>query len=192
VIGMIARFHPMKNHALFLDVAARVARTFPRLVVVMAGTDIDERNRELLTAVESRGLRDRVRLVGEVPHTAPLLNLFDIACLTSSWGEGFPNILGEALLCAKPCVATDVGDAPVVVGESGAIVPVERADLFAESVCRLLEMSATERMNLGRTARERVIGCYGIDTVARRYSAKYESVLTRPPTTNLPLRKSGL
>jgi glycosyltransferase involved in cell wall biosynthesis len=178
VIGLIARYHPMKDHALFVRAAARVAQEFPSLVVVMAGTGVDERNGVLWDTIRAHGLSSRVRLLGELADPAPVLNMLDVVCLTSSWGEGFPNVLGEAMLCGKPCVTTDVGDAPVVVGESGAVVPVGQADLFAERVCELLRLSQTSRAELGDRARARMIRSYGIEAVARKYSDLYESVPT--------------
>jgi glycosyltransferase involved in cell wall biosynthesis len=175
VIGLIARFHPTKNHAMFLDVAARVAAQFPKLVVVMAGTGVDATNPVLMEAIRSRGLGERTKLLGEVADTAEVLNLLDIVCLTSG-GESFPNVLGEALLCGKPCVATDVGDAPLIVGEGGAVVPVARPDLFADAVCRLLGMPKSQRENLGNVARERIVRCYGLEAVAKQYDQLYASV----------------
>jgi glycosyltransferase involved in cell wall biosynthesis len=175
-IGLVARFHPTKNHAMFLDVAVRVAQVFPDLVVIMAGTDVAETNRPFMEAIRARGLEGRVRLLGELSDTAGVLNAVDVACLTSH-GESFPNVLGEALLCARPCVATDVGDASVIVADSGTVVPVGSPDPFAEAVCRLLRMPKSERENMGRRARERIIRDYSLEAVSRRYEALYMSVL---------------
>ena len=174
-IGLIARFHPTKNHAMFLDAVARVAVEFPTLVVIMAGTGVDPSNRILMDAIRSRGLDGRVRLLGEVADSSAVLNVLDVACLTSG-GESFPNVLGEALLCGKPCVTTDVGDARVIIGECGAVAPTNRPDLFADAVCRLLRMSNEAREDLGRVARERIIRCYGLGVVAEQYDRLYTSV----------------
>lgn len=175
-MGLIARYHPTKNHSLFLRAAALVAERIPNMVAVMAGTSVDEQNQPLMAEIRSRGLLGRVRLLGEVRNTAPLLNALDVACL-SSWGESFPNVLGEALLCGRPCVTTDVGDAAALVGNEGAVVPVDRPDLFADAVCRFLGMAEQERIELGRSARERISRLYGIKAVSRMYGELYKSVL---------------
>jgi glycosyltransferase involved in cell wall biosynthesis len=181
-IGLIARFHPTKNHVMFIEVAARVAAEFPDLVVVLAGSGVDAGNRVLMEAIRSCGLAGRVKLLGEIADTVGLMNALDVVCLTSG-GESFPNVLGEALLCGKPCVSTDVGEAPAIVGTDGAVVPVERADLFSDRVCRLLAMPDDERMNVAKSARERVLRKYGLAAVARQYGELYASVMAGARTS---------
>jgi glycosyltransferase involved in cell wall biosynthesis len=107
---------------------------------------------------------------------AALLAGLDVCALSSSRSEGFPNVVGEALACAVPCVVTDSGDAAAVLGAAGEVVPPGDPAAFAAAVRRVLELAPEERALLGRAGRERVMREYSIDAVARRYEALYEEV----------------
>ena len=66
------------------------------------------------------------------------LNALDIATLCSI-SEGFPNAVGEAMACAKPCVVTDVGDCSYLVGDTGLVVPSRDPEALAAAWSKLLE-----------------------------------------------------
>ena len=69
----------------------------------------------------AQGLGGRIRLLGERPDLETLYPAFDIATLSSAFGEAFPNVVGEAMACAVPCVATDIGDIAAVIGDCGVV-----------------------------------------------------------------------
>ena len=123
VIGLIARNHPMKDPGnLVRAVALLQARGRPVHLVVV-GNRLDERNQELCALVRESGIGAHVSLLGERTDVPALVAGFDIAALCSAWGEGFPNVLGEAMASGVPCVATDIGDCGWVLGPHGILVP---------------------------------------------------------------------
>lgn len=151
LIGLIARYHPMKDHANFLAAAARLALRYPGAHFVLAGTDVDTRDQTLTKAIAAAGLEGRVHLLGERADVAALTAGLDIA--SSSWGEAFPNVLGEAMSCGVPCVATGVGDAAAIVGDTGRIVPPRDPEALAAAWADLVELGGNERRRLGERAR---------------------------------------
>jgi glycosyltransferase involved in cell wall biosynthesis len=101
---------------------------------------------------------------------------FDIAVSSSSWGEAFPNVLGEAMACGVPCVVTDVGDSAYIVGDTGRVVPSGDMAGFAGAINDLLSMPEQPRLDLGVRARKRVAENFEIGQVVRRYESFYEGL----------------
>jgi glycosyltransferase involved in cell wall biosynthesis len=175
VVGMVARFHPMKDHANFLASMARLLPDDPLLHVVLAGTGVVASNRAFARLLPSERWGARIHALGEESDVASLLAGLDV-CALSSRSEGFPNVVGEALACAVPCVVTDFGDAAEVLGEAGEVVAPGDPLAFALAVRRLLDLKPEVRVELGHAGRERILRDYAIESVARRYEALYEEV----------------
>jgi glycosyltransferase involved in cell wall biosynthesis len=177
IVGMIARDHPMKDPGnLLRAVALLQARGGAAVHVVIAGDGLDQTNPELRALVRTSGLNSRVSLLGERNDVAALLAGVDIVALPSAWGEGFPNILGEAMACGVPCVATDVGDSTWVVGPHGLIVPPRQSEALADALARLIDLGADARRQLGLTGRARIVQHFSIQEVARQYEALHLQV----------------
>jgi glycosyltransferase involved in cell wall biosynthesis len=174
VIGLIARYHPVKDHGNFV----RAAQTLDRgdVYYVLAGTGVDPANHELLSQIETAGLRERFRLLGERTDMPRLQAALDIAT-SSSYTEAFPNAIGEAMACGIPCVVTDVGDSSRLVGDTGIVVPRESASSLADAWRQLLERSPAEREEMGKLGRERIVARFSMGSVSRRFSDVYDALL---------------
>lgn len=176
VIGLVARFDPMKDHYTFLQAAAILHQKNPNVRFVLAGRDVSPTNSELMRWVEQFSLHQVVHLLGERKDIFELNNSFDIAAL-SSWSEGFPNTVGEAMTCGVPCVVTNVGDMPDVVGDTGIVVPIKDSQALADAWQQLLAVSSETRDKLGQAARERIEHCFSLDVIVDRYRALYQEVV---------------
>ncbi len=107
-IGIVGRLVPVKNHRLFLDAAAhlvpRPPSPVPRFLVVGDG----ELREDLVRYAQSIGLNGAVQFFGWRRDLPQLYGEIDIVALTS-WNEGSPVSLIEAMASGCPIVATDVG-----------------------------------------------------------------------------------
>jgi glycosyltransferase involved in cell wall biosynthesis len=130
------------------------------------------------TALPTHELHDRLHLLGERRDVREILTGCDIATL-SSFGEGFPNVLGEAMACGLPCVTTDVGDAALIVGDTGIVVPPRDAARLSDGWRRLYELGETDRQALGMKARERIAMHWSLSSVVTTYEETYARLVGR-------------
>ncbi len=177
-IGLVARVHPVKDHANFLRAAAQFAAEHTNAVFVLVGDGADQSNPELAGLIDELQLRDKVRLCGRRTDIAAVDNALDIAS-SSSWGEAFPNAIAEAMACGTPCVATDVGDVRDIIGETGVVVPPRDPIALSEGWARLAALGAEGRRELGQRARQRIIDRYSLAANAQAYAELWRSLAAR-------------
>lgn len=180
LVGLIARYHPMKDHVNALRAAQRLVALGHKALFLFAGKDVDSANSELAGVIASLGLSAHVRLLGERHDTPRLFASLDLYW-ASSWArgvaEGFPNVLGEAMASGVPCVATDVGDARWVLGDVGRIVPPHDPEALALAAHDILSMSEPARHAEGERARARIRREFAIEDVVKRYHDVYQQLL---------------
>lgn len=172
VIGMVARLDPMKDHEGFLRAARAVAQ--PRRVFVLAGRGVDQ-SPSLQQLANATGMR--VHFLPECDDVPGLMAALDIAVSASRFGEGFPNVLIEAMATGISCIATDVGDSARILGEAGVVVPQQDEPALSNAIARLAS-DPMERSRLGTAAQRRVAELFALDLVVQRYDEFYLNLAT--------------
>jgi glycosyltransferase involved in cell wall biosynthesis len=167
VIGCVARFDPMKDHANFLAAAARFAGIAADAHFVCVGDGPPDYRAELEALARSLGLADRIVWAGEIGNVMAAYNAFDIVTLSSAFGEGFPNVVAEAMACGTPVVGTDVGDVRVIVNQLGEVVPPKQPERLSAGWERLRHRLAHET-GLQDAARQSIVANYGIESMVLR------------------------
>ena len=182
LVGLFARFDPQKNHLGFVQAAAMVWAQHPQVHFLLAGKDVEDSNPALHAAIAAHpGFAKHMHLLGlrnDIPRLMAALDVY----ASSSFGEAFPIVLGEAMACCVPCVVTDVGDSADIVGDTGRVVAAGDMPALAEQLLALLRLPAQQRAALGQQARARVQREYEIGHVTRLYQDLYERVATGQPT----------
>lgn len=176
LIGSAGRFNAQKDHRTFVLACGLLARQVPEARFLLAGQDIDSSNRRLLEWIEEAGLADRVHLLGQLRDMADFFSALDVYCLHSV-GEAFPNVVAEAMAAGVPCVVTDVGDAALLVSDTGLVVPAADPQALADALRSLLAESPRTRAERGRRARARIAEHFSIDAIKSRYERLYEEVM---------------
>ena len=174
-IGLIARFDPLKDHGNFFSAARKLLEHRNDIHFVLAGLGTDPANRNLMADINALGLQSHVHLLGERQDMPVVMSALDILTSSSS-AEGFPNVVGEAMACAVPCVVTDVGDSALLVGETGKVVPPKNPILLAQAWLELIEMDREKRVQLGEAARKRIQERFNILSVVKEYERCYEEL----------------
>jgi glycosyltransferase involved in cell wall biosynthesis len=172
LVGMVGRYDPIKDHETFLRAARLLLDARPDAVFLLAGRDVTGENAELAERVRALGLEGAVRLLGRRTDVAGLYPALDVAALTSR-AEGFPNVVAEAMACGVPCAVTDVGDAALLAGDTGRVVPPGDPAAMAAAWAELLALAPEERARLGAAARERIAGHFSLRAAVERYEALY-------------------
>ena len=177
LIGLVARYHIMKDHITFLHSAGKLNKTYPEIHFVLVGQDVDKNNHFLIKLIEDLKITKNVHLLGKRMDVDEITAGLDIACSSSSWGESFSNAIGEAMACGIPCIVTDVGDSVWIVGETGIVVKPGDRKAFTGAMITLIKMSFEERLRLGKLARNRIIKLFSLDPVVKQYEDMYQNLL---------------
>lgn len=175
LIGSAGRFSPQKGYAGFVAAAAETVRNFPEARFLLFGRDVTWENEELAGWIRKAGLGDRFHLLGEQRNVHDWLSALDIFALYSI-GEGFPNVVAEAMSVAVPCIVTDVGDAALLVADTGIVIRSGDLSGLTNGLERLISAGEGERRRLGEAGRKRVEATYSLSAVAERYSSLYDEM----------------
>jgi glycosyltransferase involved in cell wall biosynthesis len=176
LVGLVGRFDPMKGHDTFLAAAKALHTRRPEAHFVLAGHGVEPGNPALTDAVDAHPVAGKVHLLGERSDIPRLTAALDVAVSSSHFGEGFANVIGEAMACGVPCVVTDVGDSAAVVGRLALVVPPRDPVALAGAWEQLIAAGPETRRVLGLAARERVRHKYALEHVVGVYERLYESL----------------
>jgi len=177
LVAMVARSHPMKDHATAIEAVGRAREAGHDIHLLLAGAGTEALPAKVRAAYASWIPADRLTLAGDRRDVAEWLPGCDVIVLSSAWGEGFPNILGEAMASGVPCVATDVGDSKAIIGDGGICVPNGEPDTMASAIAALCEAGPDGRRDYGVRGRHRIVTQYSLPAITERYARLYETVL---------------
>ena len=175
VIGRAGRFSPVKDYESFVRAAGLVARTSPNVHFLLCGEGLTPANEELSGWVRAAGVTDRVHLLGRRTDMPRVYAAMDLAC-SSSYAEGFPSVVGEAMASGIPVVATDAGDSAHLVGDTGLVIPIRDHQALADALETFVRMSDDARRDLGQRAKARIVEQFSIESMADSYAELYQQL----------------
>jgi glycosyltransferase involved in cell wall biosynthesis len=184
VVGCVGRLDPMKDHANLLKAAAIFARDHSDARFVCVGDGPDAFRDELKTLARTLGLESRIVWTGEMHDMNKVYSAFDIATLASAFGEGFPNVVGEAMACGRPVAATDVGDVRQIVGAFGEVVAPRSPEALSAAWMRLRQRLEQDR-ELRAATRNSIVANYGVEAMVRRTETILAQLVTGRPVRDI-------
>lgn len=173
LFSLVARYDILKDHRNCIKALNIVQKKFSNFILLLCGTDMDKNNKELLSTIYENNLQEKILLLGKREDIPLIMSATDIY-ISSSSGEAFPNVIGEAMACGTPCVVTDVGDSAYMVGETGKVVERQNSIQLAEAILNFL--NDNEYKEISQKCRERIIENFEIKNITRKYNSLWETV----------------
>ena len=170
IIGMVARYNAQKDHRNLFRALALLERSEITFRCILIGTDMTAENTVLKAEIERFGLVDKLVLLGPRTDIPTIMNGLDLHVL-SSRSEGFPNVVAEAMSCTTPCVVTDAGDAGLIVGDAGWVVPPSNPDALANAIGSALALrrDADEWQVRRDACRSRIVAKFGVGAMVEAF-----------------------
>lgn len=144
LVGIVGRTNPVKNHELFLQAARIAVERQSNIRFVIIGQSTGERDARLRTLATELEIDSRVIWTGPTDQAERYFNALDVS-VSCSTTEGFANVIVESMACGTPCVATDVGDARVILEGYGQVVEDPEPECLANAILEELGKTGPER-----------------------------------------------
>jgi glycosyltransferase involved in cell wall biosynthesis len=175
VVGMLARYSPVKGYRDFVSAACHIAERFESARFFAAGPPGQTGRARVAAWVEEAGLASRFALLDRVDDPLTVAAGFDVAVIASSGSEAVCRSALEYMALGLPIVATRVHSIPETVGEAGLLVAPEDPVALAGAITDLLA-DAQQRLRLADAARTRVREEFDHLKIARRAELVFTEV----------------
>jgi glycosyltransferase involved in cell wall biosynthesis len=185
LIGLVARRAPQKDFGCFLSAVALLHNRCPGLKFVLIGKDVSEGKQEFKDALTGIGVQDRLIFLGEQANVESLLPALDAVTLTSAYGEGMPNSIGEAMAAGLPVIATDVGDVRRLIIDGNWIVTPKAPEELASAWIALAGLEPDARAALGARNRNWIEENYTVEHMREQYEGLYAWVMQPQPVAGV-------
>jgi glycosyltransferase involved in cell wall biosynthesis len=162
-VGIIGRIDPLKDYPNFLQAAAILVQKKDNVAFFCFGTGEPEYCQAMYRLTEELNLSHKLHWMGTSSDIPAVCNALDILVSSSNEGEGFGNVIGEAMSCNTPCIVTDVGDSAWIVDDSRLVVPPQSPKKLARGISRLIEHQA---QNSNLNSRQKIVGRFSLQQLA--------------------------
>lgn len=170
------RADPQKDHASLARAFSQVHAKCPLAWLILCGTGLGRGDFYYKALPFTEEARQQVLPLGARDDLPDLWQAGD-AFVLSSLGEGFPNVVAEAMACGLPCVVTDAGDAAEIVGNTGLVVPTCDEKALAKALLEMAHMPTFERLRMSTDARERIKTHFTLDRMVEGFRSVWDEVL---------------
>lgn len=172
LIGNVGRYNPHKDYKNLLLALKEVKdKSSAKWYCILVGTNLDGANSELTGLVHELGLADNIRLIGRRNDIPAVMNAIDLFVLSSA-SEAFPNVLNEAMACGTPCVTTDIGDAALIVDNTGWSVPAHNPNELAMAIVKAMDerqLNESAWENRRSLSRGRIVENFSLEKMIAKY-----------------------
>ena len=177
LIGHVGSYHPLKDQSNLIDALAFLNKKGFNYSAVFVGKDLDHNNDDLVCKIRENELTDHIFLLGERNDIPAVMNGIDLFVL-SSISEAFPNVLNEAMACGTPCVTTNVGDASLIVDNTGWVVSPKDPKAIANAVFKAVDEKQSDNLTWVKRKNEchkRIADHFTLEKMLKKYKEAWAS-----------------
>lgn len=167
VAGHVSRWHPQKDQATLIAALRMTMSATNSVHVLLCGDGLSYEQPAIAELAEE--FPGRVHAIGRTNDARSIYATIDLLVCSSSRGEAFPLVIGEAMACGVPVLSTDCGDAKMMVGHTGKIVPTENPGAMHAAIGAFADLPPESRVRLGEEARARIADRYELGSVTNAY-----------------------
>lgn len=177
IIGNVARYDPKKDHLNLIKALSLIRSKKIDFLCFFSGSEVNQNNLKITSEIKKLKLEKKIKLIGQIDNILQIMNGIDLYIQSSSYGEGFPNVVAESMACGTPCIVTDVGDASLIVGKSGWVVPPNNPNKLAKAIEIALKEIKTRKWDKRcNIARLRIKTNFDISKMIKSYNKTWQKV----------------
>ena len=181
LIGTVARLDIMKDHENFIRAASILSNEREDVLFVCIGDGPDAFKSELQKITVQLEIDERFVWAGGRNDMSDVYSALDINTCSSSFGEGLPNAIGEAMSCGTPCVVTDVGDCARIVGDTGEVVSPGSPQALADGWRNLIGRLVNEGTVVEKKSRERIVNKFSKKKAVELTDMEFRKLMSSVP-----------
>lgn len=176
LLGCVARWDPYKDHGNLIEALSIVAGADRPVRCVLVGGGMAADNTALMDLLAKYNLTHSVLLAGSRKDVPAVMNALDVHVLPSV-SEAFPNVLAEAMACGTPCISTDVGDAALILGDTGWVVPARNPQALSLAIAAAVNCVGTAAFAERQlAARKRIVENFSLEKMKQAYVELWRSL----------------
>ncbi len=171
VIGHVGSYDPLKDQKTLIESLAYLNQKKFKFIAILVGMNLDGNNKDLVNLIKDNGLGECVLLLGSRNDIPAIMNGIDLFML-SSVSEAFPNVLNEAMACGTPCITTNVGDAALIVNNTGWIVDSRDSKALADASIKAMQEKHSDNeswVERKDACRKRIIENFNFKKMLKKY-----------------------
>lgn len=181
VFGAIGRYRKQKNYENLVKLLGRYKKINKNFVCLFVGYGLNSQNKKIKTLIKKNEVQNNIYLFDQVENIVNIMNILDINLLFSNYGEGFPNVLAESMLCGTPCIAFDIGDSKSIIGSLGWIAKKNDNKTFLNHLVKASKIKnkkSNEWIELKKKCRDRIISNYKIQDMINKNIQLWKEQIT--------------